>query len=176
MQSYLQNKRLGGLVESYLQQAQEEVDQRQVAAGLEKGEQARSDAKVPAADIQAPIDNDEGRPGQKAYPVQSSLVGELRGVVEQTRSLADGSTEQILLVDWEGPDDPICARNWSISKRALATAQISLIGFAVGATSGIDATVIPQAAKEFGVSQIVESVAIGMLSICVTPSEAYLLM
>ncbi|CAI6093591.1 unnamed protein product [Clonostachys chloroleuca] len=162
MQSYLQNKRLGGLVESYLQQAQEEVDQRQVAAGLEKGEQARSDAKVPAAVIQAPIDNDEGRPGQKAYPVQSSLVGELRGVVEQTRSLADGSTEQILLVDWEGPDDPICARNWSISKRALATAQISLIGFAVGATSGIDATVIPQAAKEFGVSQIVESVAIGV--------------
>jgi hypothetical protein len=164
MQSYLQNKRLGRFVEGYIQQAQEEVDRRQVEPGLEKGEQARSDARLPAVSIQAPIDNGEGRPGQKPHTIQSSLVRELRGVVEQTRPLADGSTEQILLVDWEGPDDPMCARNWSVSKRALATAQISLIGFAVGATSGIDATIIPQAAKEFGVSQVVESVAIGMFS------------
>lgn len=81
---------------------------------------------------------------------------------EQNRPLSDGATRQLFLVGWEGPDDPLCARNWSVCKRAVVTAMISSIGFAVGATSGIDSSILPQAAADLGVSQVAESAAVGV--------------
>ncbi|KAM6509357.1 hypothetical protein FSOLCH5_012358 [Fusarium solani] len=44
----------------------------------------------------------------------------------------------------------------------MVTLQVGLISAAVGAASGIDATALPQAAKEFGVSDVVESLATGI--------------
>jgi hypothetical protein len=43
------------------------------------------------------------------------------------------------------------------------TLQISVISFFVGAASGIDATVLPQAAASLGVSEVAESLATGMV-------------
>lgn len=48
------------------------------------------------------------------------------------------------------------------TRRVSCTLQISLIAAAVGAASGIDATVLPQAARSLGVSEVAESLATGL--------------
>jgi hypothetical protein len=46
-------------------------------------------------------------------------------------------------------------------KRILATLLVSYVTFACLLPSSIDAAIIPQAAKTFGVSDVVESIVIG---------------
>ncbi|KAI8713573.1 MFS domain-containing protein [Fusarium sp. LHS14.1] len=77
-------------------------------------------------------------------------------------SVYRGLSGPIFIVSWEGPDDPLNPRNWSVTERVMVTLQVGLISAAVGAASGIDATALPQAAKEFGVSDVVESLATGL--------------
>lgn len=69
---------------------------------------------------------------------------------------------QVLVVDWDGPDDPLNPRNWSFIRRFSATLIISSIAFMVGAAAPIDSAVLPQAAADLGVSEIVETLAVGV--------------
>ncbi|KAF4454790.1 multidrug resistance [Fusarium albosuccineum] len=69
---------------------------------------------------------------------------------------------KVFLVDWEGRDDPLNPQNWSVGRRVGVTLQISMIALFVGAASGIDATVLPQAAASLGVSEVAESLATGL--------------
>lgn len=48
-------------------------------------------------------------------------------------------------------------RNWTFSKRLRATLVVSLIGCLVAVASSIDSTVVPQAARNLGVSEVTES-------------------
>ncbi|KAK1978587.1 major facilitator superfamily transporter [Colletotrichum cereale] len=70
--------------------------------------------------------------------------------------------ENIKLVSWDGPDDPEKPRNWKLSKRLACTIQISIIATALACAAGIDAAVLPQAAEDFGVSHVAESLSTGM--------------
>lgn len=72
-----------------------------------------------------------------------------------------GQRGQVFIVGWAGPDDPLMPHNWPLTRRVGVTLQISLIGLFLTAASGIDATVLPQAAKDLGVSHVAESLATG---------------
>ncbi|KIW23288.1 uncharacterized protein PV07_11499 [Cladophialophora immunda] len=73
--------------------------------------------------------------------------------------------ESILIVEWDGPDDPLNPRNWSLFRRLSATFIISSIAFMVGAAAPIDAAVLPQAARDLGVSEVTETLAVGIFLI-----------
>lgn len=62
---------------------------------------------------------------------------------------------------WEGESDPLNPRNWPLPKRIGTTLQISAIAVSVCAASSIDATILPQAAAELGVSEVAETLATG---------------
>lgn len=69
------------------------------------------------------------------------------------------------LVGFEGTDDPFDPHNWSFCSRLLATAHIGAITLVAGMAAAIDAPALPQAAKEFHVSDVAESLATGIFLI-----------
>jgi hypothetical protein len=97
------------------------------------------------------------------YTVGTALGHSLTGILARDRRTHEGKGEKVFVVGWEGPDDPLNPRNWDVKKRISCTLQISLIAATVGAASGIDSTVLPQAAKDLGVSDVAESLATGAL-------------
>ncbi|SPJ74258.1 related to multidrug resistance protein [Fusarium torulosum] len=86
----------------------------------------------------------------------------LTGIHVQDHKNIKGQDGKVFVVNWEGPDDPLDPHNWSVGRRIGVTLQISVIALFVGAASGIDATVLPQAAASLGVSQVAESLATGL--------------
>lgn len=71
----------------------------------------------------------------------------------------------VLIVGWDGPDDPMNPRNWSKFRRVYTTLIISSIAWMVGLAAPIDATVLPQAAKDLHVSEVAETLAVGVFLI-----------
>lgn len=65
-------------------------------------------------------------------------------------------------VSFEGDDDPFDPHNWSFAARALVTAQLGAIALVGGMAAAIDAPAISQAAREFGISEVAESLATGI--------------
>lgn len=96
------------------------------------------------------------------YTARAALGHSLTGVHARERTTHEGKGKQVFVVGWEGPDDPLNPRNWSIAKKIGCTLQISLIAVTVGAASGIDATMLPQAAADLGVSETAESLDTGI--------------
>ncbi|KKY33281.1 putative major facilitator superfamily transporter [Diaporthe ampelina] len=96
------------------------------------------------------------------YTGRTALGHSLTGVHARDRRTHEGKGDKVFVVGWEGPDDPLNPRNWTYARRVSCTLQISLIAAAVGAASGIDATVLPQAASSLGVSEVAESLATGL--------------
>ncbi|KAL5589674.1 hypothetical protein FOVSG1_011541 [Fusarium oxysporum f. sp. vasinfectum] len=86
----------------------------------------------------------------------------LTGINVQDHKNDKGHEGKVFVVGWEGPDDPLDPHNWSVGRRIGVTLQISIIALFVGAASGIDATVLPQAAESLGVSEVAESLATGL--------------
>lgn len=99
------------------------------------------------------------------YTARAALGHTLTGIHARDRLTHEGKGEQVFVVGWEGEADLLNPRNWSISKRVGVTLQIAAIAFAVCAASSIDAAIVPQAAAEFGVSEIAETLATGMFLI-----------
>lgn len=85
----------------------------------------------------------------------------LNGIHPRDRTTHEGKNGKVFVVGWEGEDDPSNPRNWSSSYRVFATLIVASISFAVGAASSADTAVLPQAAAHFGVSEVVEALAIG---------------
>ncbi|KAK2774665.1 major facilitator superfamily transporter [Colletotrichum kahawae] len=96
------------------------------------------------------------------YSEGTALGRVLTGIHVRDRTAHEGHGGRIFVVGWAGPDDPLDPHNWSLARRIGVTLQISVIALFVGAASGIDATVLPQAAKDLGVSEVAESMATGL--------------
>ncbi|KAF2085400.1 major facilitator superfamily transporter [Saccharata proteae CBS 121410] len=96
------------------------------------------------------------------YTARAALGHTLTGVHARDRLTHEGKGDQVFVVGWEGELDPNNPRNYSLAKRIGIIFQISAVTFAVCAASSIDAAVLPQAAAEFGVSEVVETLATGM--------------
>lgn len=97
------------------------------------------------------------------HTARAALGHSLTGIHARARATHEGDKhEQVFVVGWENPQDPLNPRNWPLARRISCTLQISLIAAGVGAASGIDATMLPQAAASLGVSEVAESLATGM--------------
>ncbi|KAF6835373.1 MFS transporter [Colletotrichum musicola] len=110
--------------------------------------------------------SDESPDGLRHSPSKLSegtaLGRVLTGVHVRDRTSREGHGGRVFVVGWAGPEDPLDPHNWSVAKRIGVTLQISVLAVFVGAASGIDATVLPQAAQYFGVSETAESMATGL--------------
>lgn len=89
---------------------------------------------------------------------------------DTNRSIPDQFTDDKIsvanfLVSFEGSDDPFDPHNWPFRSRFLATAHIGTITLVAGMAAAIDASALPQAAKEFHVSDVAETLATGMFLI-----------
>ena len=87
----------------------------------------------------------------------------LTGVLARNRTVPEGSDPRVFVVGWEGKNDPMNPKNRSTALKVVATVIVSAIAFVVTAASAIDTAILPQASAEFGVSDVVESIATGML-------------
>ncbi|EKM61877.1 uncharacterized protein PHACADRAFT_84680 [Phanerochaete carnosa HHB-10118-sp] len=66
------------------------------------------------------------------------------------------------IVDWYGPDDPECPRNWSFAKRCFVTGQVSHLLFAIFIGSSIYAPGVLDLSQKFGVSVVAGNLGITM--------------
>lgn len=95
------------------------------------------------------------------YSKRTALGHSLLGIHARERNTNEGKGEKVFVVNWEGEKDPINPRNWSVTYRVWITLVVASISFVVGAASSADTAVLPQAAADFGVSDVVESMTIG---------------
>lgn len=88
----------------------------------------------------------------------------LTGVNVRDRTSKEGgdSSRQVFVVGYQGDDDPMNPHNWSKFRRGYATMLVASIGAVVGLASAIDASALTEAAAEFGVSEVAESLATGL--------------
>ncbi|KAI5367264.1 putative major facilitator superfamily, MFS transporter superfamily [Septoria linicola] len=94
-----------------------------------------------------------------------ALGAVLTGVEVRRRTTKEGGDGNVFVVGYEGPDDPNDPHNWPFWKRVRCTFLVAAIGCVVGLASAIDSSALPQAAEEFGVSEVVESMATGLFLI-----------
>ena len=94
--------------------------------------------------------------------VGTALGAVLTGIEVRRRTTKEGGDGNVFIVGYEGPDDPNDPHNWSLWVRIRCTFTIAAIGCVVGFASAIDSSALPQAAKDFGVSQVAESLATGL--------------
>jgi MFS family permease len=74
----------------------------------------------------------------------------------------DGERETVFVVGYDCEQDTMNPRAWSNVTRVAATILIASIAFSVGFASSIDSAALAPAAAEFGVSEVVESLATGL--------------
>jgi hypothetical protein len=91
----------------------------------------------------------------------TALGTTLSGIEVRRRTTREGGDGNVFVVGYESDDDPNDPHNWSFGRRIGCTVPLALIGAVVGFASAVDSPAIPQAAKDFGVSEVVESLATG---------------
>ncbi|KAF7586783.1 hypothetical protein BBP40_008329 [Aspergillus hancockii] len=67
----------------------------------------------------------------------------------------------LIMVNWEGPNDPLNPANQSTSRKLFVTALVSLVALVVTAASAIDACGVMEYSEYFQVSEVVGSLATG---------------
>jgi hypothetical protein len=77
----------------------------------------------------------------------------------------DHNGEQYYEVGWTTPDDQFNPKTWSRIRRILSTLLVCMIAFIASLVSSIDSAVLTRAAQDFGVSEVVESLATGIFLI-----------
>ncbi|KAJ9632109.1 hypothetical protein H2203_000510 [Taxawa tesnikishii (nom. ined.)] len=86
----------------------------------------------------------------------------MTGINIRRRNTNEGGEGNVFIVGYEGEKDPLNPHNWGYGIRMWITFQVAAIGFVVGVASSIDSSALPHAAREFGVSEVVESLATGL--------------
>ena len=88
----------------------------------------------------------------------------LTGIDVRDRTTNEGGDQdrQVFVVGFEGVHDQMNPHNWSITRRMAATFMVAAIGAVVGIASSIDSSALREAAAEFHVSEVVESLATGL--------------
>ncbi|TVY18253.1 putative efflux pump kojT [Lachnellula arida] len=99
-------------------------------------------------------------------------VRQLSKEITQTRSTRSKSTkanpgekeerETVFVVGYESEKDDMNPHNWGYGTRIFATILIASIAFTVSFASSVDSAALPQAAEDFGVSEVVEILATGI--------------
>jgi len=97
---------------------------------------------------------------------QGTALGRtLTGIEVRRRKTHEGGDGNVFVVGYEGPNDPMNPKSWSRTKRFAVTFSVASIGCVVGLASSIDSSAVREAAAEFHVSEVVESMATGLFLI-----------
>ncbi|KAK9470912.1 major facilitator superfamily domain-containing protein [Dipodascopsis tothii] len=165
MQSYLQYRRIGQAVRAQVARG----DQEKASAPTTLQSSGRSSplqtAYVAAEPEQAVEVEKELAPVEPSETVLSEAAAfghSLEGVHVRQRTDAEGGSGKVFVVGWESPTDPLNPRNFSFRRKVVTTLIVSLIAFLVGAESSVDSAVAAEAAAEYGVSDVTESLATGL--------------
>lgn len=94
----------------------------------------------------------------------TNLAAVLSGVDFRNAGESTAHFSKAFVVKFDSHKDPMNPQNWSLTKRALCILNIGVLTLIVGSAASIDSAVIPQAAAEFGVSEIVEALATALVS------------
>ncbi|EXA31198.1 hypothetical protein FOVG_17516 [Fusarium oxysporum f. sp. pisi HDV247] len=70
--------------------------------------------------------------------------------------------QDVFIVDWNDPDDIPNHQNWPDSRKWTATVLVLLLALLVGVCAPIEAPIAELAARDFGVSEIVESLSVAL--------------
>ncbi|KAM3433217.1 hypothetical protein MY4824_006140 [Beauveria thailandica] len=97
-----------------------------------------------------------------ATPLSEDEVAQSFPDVTVRRELRNSTTGPIFIVKWHNPDDPSNPRSWGTLKRSVVTFEVSLISAVMVIASSITSAALPQAAEDFGVSKVTESLATGL--------------
>jgi hypothetical protein len=95
----------------------------------------------------------------------TALGRTLTGIEVRRRKTHEGGEGNVFVVGYEGPNDPMNPKSWSRTKRFAVTFSVASIGCVVGLASSIDSSAVKEAAAEFHVSEVVESMATGLFLI-----------
>lgn len=85
----------------------------------------------------------------------------MTGIQVRKRNTHEGGDGRVFIVGYHDEKDMMNPHNWSHLTRVWITFLVASIGFVVGVASSIDSMALPQASMEFGVSEVVESMATG---------------
>ena len=159
------------------------IDERPDSRDLEKAE------GLPRDHVLDKFEDDQAKEGVPAWQIPTAqslstqqsfgtrlgqiLSGiEVRQVTRQLRStriepshVSSGEKRTVLVVTFESEKDSMNPHNWPQAKKWSATALISLICFTVGFASSVDSAAITEAATDFGISVVTESLATGLFLI-----------
>lgn len=108
------------------------------------------------------VEDDVSQLERPLSKIGTNLAAALTGITKQQRP--DANDENLFVVSFEGPNDPLNPRNWPLTKRVFYTFNVGMIALVVGMAASIDSAVIARAAKDFGVSQVAEALATGLVS------------
>ena len=82
---------------------------------------------------------------------------------KQPPAPAIAASDDYILIGWDGRDDPLNPANQSITRKVIMTSLVALIALVVTAASSIDACGVKEYSEHFQVSQVVGSLATGMM-------------
>lgn len=165
MQSYLQYRRLGNAVRKQLgdlevrRDAPSTVNETLGSVGDSTANPDHVAQAEPELNAESAARN-ASRASEK-----TALAYSLAGVTVQKQIGSSDQNAPLFVVGWDGDDDPLCPRNFSFSKRLVATLLVSALGWVVGAASSINSGVLPQNTEAFHVSDVVGSLVTGKSSI-----------
>ncbi|RDX43808.1 MFS polyamine transporter [Lentinus brumalis] len=97
--------------------------------------------------ISSPVDISGNQPGSDVEKSRNEKAAKATQD-NDSRSTDDG----VLVVDWEGPDDPQNPKNWSLKKKWAATLIVSAFTFISPVSSSMMAPASEQIAREFGIT------------------------
>ncbi|KAK9356413.1 major facilitator superfamily domain-containing protein [Lipomyces doorenjongii] len=147
MQSYLQYRKIGNAVRRQLG-----TDQEKTNADIPHSASSR-EAETPDEDVD---------PYPAGRVMRSTMGHALNGIQVRDRTTLEGKGGRVFIVGWDGECDPANPHNFSKARRVMTTLIVAAVGFVVGMASSIDSAVLPQAASDFGVSEVAESLATGI--------------
>ncbi|MCJ1288729.1 hypothetical protein MMC34_000258 [Xylographa carneopallida] len=85
-------------------------------------------------------------------------------VLEKDGTLAKSDTPLVVLIDWDGRDDPGNPKNWSFGTKVYATAVPALFAFVVTLGTSIYSAGVEQVMEHFNISQTVAILGISLYS------------
>ncbi|OSX67243.1 hypothetical protein POSPLADRAFT_1127181 [Postia placenta MAD-698-R-SB12] len=93
---------------------------------------------------------------EKSVRVQDEEIIDAQQTVIDTRSLPSEKQPDVIIVDWDGPDDPENPRNWISKKKWAAAMTVSAFAFISPVSSSMVAPAAAQIAEEFNITNSTE--------------------
>lgn len=137
----------------------------------ENREQNKEDDEIERNNTLATIRTGQSFGTRMGHAMTGIEVRELSKEMTRRRTRASGRSntnekqperEKVFVVGYESESDTLNPHNWSFGTRIFATITIAWIGWIVGFASAVDSAALTQAAAEFGVSEVTESLATGL--------------